>query len=667
MESWSEFCMHTSWKKFLSLILLYTGIMLPAIFLSIHGNALVDQYYAGYEIQVHTLRTADGYRFDFMTVIHENQTSAPDESVPGIVACHGLGNSKEKALKKAIHFARNGYFVMIPDFRGMGSHGGFIRLDKEWQDTVRMLDFVQDSENYLEVNMSNIGTWGHSNGAFQSVMAAIHDERIQACVASAGAYNTSELLAHQDSRLYIVGFTWDPDNEEEIRTRSPIELANETNPANLLLFHGTDDTNVPYVHSQQFNQTVNPDGNRTDYEFITRPGENHGIVDPPMLRKSIAWFKYYLEGTTVNESSIKLFSPPAGSSFKEIDDTFETVLFLVTAGFVPLVYILETMVGGTWNAILQQKGVKTTSKLKINTSHVKEITARCREHPRYPLNDLEKSTRWKGALITLSGWMAINLVMGAVLQESMISRVLLSFGIPAVVTLVFTIIADSLLTRGLKTRTPPSIILSGMKAAPHVSGGTIKDFIVAALTVLPAWVLQVTWSNALLTSSTVHVESIGILLEAHPRSPISPGIFLLLGIFVLGTFVTSTCFRGTFTLFTFDTFDNLLERINARRLRRFKRFFAWLGLSMLHAIFAGMLIIAGATLFNLFFPNPFLTGVDIRMRFNLALVLILGLITTMAVFLQQVLEKVLRSQGKSILIIALVMLSIFINVAPRPA
>ncbi|MHA1998803.1 MAG: alpha/beta fold hydrolase [Promethearchaeota archaeon] len=649
-------------RKLLAIISIYCGLMLPAILLANHGTSLASEYYAGYNLKTHSIRTFDGFKFDFMTVMNENISSEGDGSVPAVVAFHGLGNSKEKALTRAIHFARNGYAVFIPDLRGMGSHEGFIRLDVEWRDVRQMLDFIGNSSLYRKVNMSNIGTWGHSNGGFQSLMTAIHDPRVKASVCSSGAYNTTELLEHMDSRLFLVGFSWDPADEDEVRKRSPIEMVNETNPRNILLFHGTADTNVPFIHSQQLNATINPHGNRTDYEFVVYEGADHNIANTTSLRKSISWFDLYLRNVTTAPSTVPLFEEPFSRS--KIEQVFESILWLTVAGFMPLVYLLEMVVGKVWNSIIEKKKTRGHGKenLLVNTSHVKNIKQSL--EPRLDPEHGLTGTLKKSSIITLLvGWSSIHLVSGLCFINSMLSRVITSIGVPLGATLLFAFVHDLVKKRRGKIHGERILHTSAM-ATSMVSGGFGRDFVVAVATVIPAWLIQLQILNGMSQGSTVHVAGIGALLESNPDNPLSIGILFMYLVFMVGMYAFTILFRSSFATMTRGVFDNITGTLE--RGKGVKRFFSWFWLMIQYSLLVGVFLIAGNALFTLFMVNPPLTDVDFTLSFNVALMLVIGVIGAVSLVIQQVLEKLMQSYNKSVLVTTLILLSLFINVAPRP-
>ncbi len=651
-------------QKAVFLAAVYLALLVPAMAFAEQGASLSRDYFRDYNINVHSLTTPDGYNFDFMVVVHKDYSSYTNHSLPVVVSCHGLGNSKEESIHDTIHFATNGYFLLIPDLRGHGSHEGFIRLDKEHEDVSQMVDFVGGSPLYPMANASNVGMWGHSNGAFQSVMTAIHDTRVQACIASSGAYNTSELLRSQDPRLYIVGFPWGLADREEIRKRSPVELANATSPKNLLLYHGTADTNVPFIHSQQFNKTVNPYGNRTDYEFHVIDGAGHGLVSEARMQNDTAWFDKYLKYEVTDPATVPLFHGPF--SFEdEVESKVKAAAALLVIGALPLVFLLEEAFCTVRNNLRKKRDAAGDGKV-VTCNYFDEIRSAYINPPVLAAREVPVKDRAIALALLASIWFSSCFVSGALMAGSMLSRVLTFFGIPTAITLASAVLIDLYLK---KKRGEMPRMLGGLYNATFMPAGDfVKDLVLAIVTIIPAWLIEVLVANALGTGSVAAVKVINLFLRIYPRNPLSPGIFLLLGLFIMAAFTMCSVFRGPFTLLSKDKFDNTAYAFKGDRptAREMRRFFRWFYMMLLYALFVGGIVAAGCALYLAFMPNAMVPDVDFEMGFNETMALAVGLIAAVTLLAQQVFEKVFRSFNKSVLMTALVLLSFYVSIAPRP-
>lgn len=651
-------------QKAIFLAAVYVALLVPAAIFATQGATLSRAYFGDFKINTHTIWTPDGYTFDFLTVLHENYSACTNHSMPVVVSCHGLANSKEESIHDTIHFALHGYVLVIPDLRGHASHSGAIRLDKEHEDISQCIDFVQDNPLlYPMANASNVGMWGHSNGAFESVMTAIFDPRVKACIASSGAYNTTELMCSKDSRLFIVGFPWGLNDRDEIHKRSPIELATPTNPENLLLYHGTADTNVPFIHSEQFNRTVNPHGNRTDYEFHVIPGAGHSLVSNERMQNDTAWFDKHLKAKITDPATVTLFQGPF--PFGEAVDKIKTATYLFLAGFLPLVFLLEEMICAIRNKARARRDAATSSKA-IDCNYFDEIRGAYLEPPALAAKAIPAKNRAITMATLVGTWLVTCFISGLFMMGSNLSRILTFFGIPTAITLVAAILLD---IRARKRGSQlPRIFVGMCNATLMPPGDFIKDFVLAAATIIPAWLIQVLACNAFSAGSLVSEKIINLFLRVYPWNPISPGIFAMLGLFLVTAFILSTVFRGSFTMLSQDKFDNTAYSMKykptqARELRRFLR---WFYMMILYALFVGGVAAGGAALYLQFMPNALVTEVDFDAGFNEILALAAGLVAVVVLLAQQILEKAFRSFNKSVFMTALILLSFFITIAPRP-
>lgn len=107
---------------------------------------------------------------------------------PAVILLHGFGANKSDGMvtMTAARLARMGYITLRFDMRGCGdSEGARARVLCEEQ-----VRDVHNAVSYLRtlpgVDAGGIGVLGHSLGAAVAVYAAATDERIAACISSAG-------------------------------------------------------------------------------------------------------------------------------------------------------------------------------------------------------------------------------------------------------------------------------------------------------------------------------------------------------------------------------------------------------------------------------------------------------------------------------------------------
>ncbi|MEX2680603.1 MAG: alpha/beta hydrolase family protein [Candidatus Sigynarchaeota archaeon] len=263
------------------------------------ATQLADRYASGFTINLRTMSTFDGYSYQMYEIVPDNVKGEPAGSVPFVLVIHGLGSSKELILTQALTIAANGYVVFVPDTRGQNSHTGPFSFGvDDVKDLQDLITWVKSSTHLPMVNKSAVGVFGHSMGALLALLLGAKDSRINCTVEASGPSNMSRVLATEWFRMSLIGSPVDLNNQTEIDIRTPLIQCNSTNPRNLMIIHGWNDTSVPIVHALDLNATVNPFGNRTDYKFLTYHS-GHDLSDPYPLNTSRTCFEAALANATL--------------------------------------------------------------------------------------------------------------------------------------------------------------------------------------------------------------------------------------------------------------------------------------------------------------------------------------------------------------------------------
>jgi pimeloyl-ACP methyl ester carboxylesterase len=100
---------------------------------------------------------------------------------PFVVLCHALGRSKASVLDLAVQLQKEGFNLLIFDFRGHGrSGGGASSLGiEEKRDVIGAVDFLASHE---EISSETIGVYGVEMGAHAAVLAAVDRPAIKVLV-----------------------------------------------------------------------------------------------------------------------------------------------------------------------------------------------------------------------------------------------------------------------------------------------------------------------------------------------------------------------------------------------------------------------------------------------------------------------------------------------------
>lgn len=635
----------------------YVGLMISSAVLVDTARTVSISYHPGYLVSVHHARTFDGLGFDYLVAMAEDVAGAPAGCVPAVVVGHGLGNTKEDALRRGIHFAKHGFVVLIPDFRGHGSHEGTIRLDVEWRDVGTMLDDVLASPAFSMINASAIGTWGHSNGGFQALMLAIHDPRIVTCVASSGAYNTSELLSRDDSRLHLIGVPFDPRDAEQVRIRSPVALATPGNPKNLMLFAGDADDNVPHVHSDQLDAVVNPAGNRTDYNYTLYPGEGHGIGNKQeVIQRSIAWLALHLTGEVLDPATIDLFEEPFAK--RAYVDPFKVASVLVAAATVPLAFLLERGAVTAWDRTALARA--RSRVLPPGRSIVERVSsAGVPGGGSLAANGLAS---WRAPVAIMLAWVGAHALPGLAIAASgyLVSRVLAFLLLPPAAMLAYLLV-DRAVVHARPGR--PPVATTGTRGTLVSRGSYTIDLALAVLVVVPAWLLQLLLFGAMASGTLAHVSLVGNYFDIFPRPPVSIALLARALTFAIGITCHAWAGRWVASFATRGKYNDTASLVPVgTRARPLLQVLAWLFMAVLHALASALLALLGAALFLAPMTNPLLTEVDFTMQLNDALLVGFALVVFIATLLQGVIEKFTGSYSKACIIVALVLLGLFASI-----
>jgi dipeptidyl aminopeptidase/acylaminoacyl peptidase len=235
----------------------------------------------------------------------------PTTGWPVIIFNHGyipptVYRTTERYVAYVDAFARNGYIVFKPDYRGFGSSQGRpVNVYGAPDDTVDVLNAVTTLQRYQQADANRIGMWGHSMGGNITLRALVVDPRIKVAVIWAGVNATyKDLLENWHPtggdipppsfkggwpENYIERFGTPEQNPQFWDSISPMAyLADITAP--IQLHHGTGDTEVPV----EFAQTLANDLRAANkpVELYTYASADHNIAQgfPLAMARSVAFF-----------------------------------------------------------------------------------------------------------------------------------------------------------------------------------------------------------------------------------------------------------------------------------------------------------------------------------------------------------------------------------------
>lgn len=242
----------------------------------------------------------------------------PANGWPVILFNHGyITPSQYKTTERYVAyvdaFARNGYIVFKPDFRGHGNSEG--QPEGAYYApayTIDDLNALTSIKNYKDSNPAKIGVWGHSMGGNITMRdLVINTKDIKAAVIWGGVVGTyAELATWHDPNYHpsVYELTLRYLHKSELQKKYGTVQSNPTfwNAVDPNFFLkdiatpvqidvGGADQEVPISFSQGFFERLKAAGKAV--EFYEYPGSNHDIQQGFNLamQRSIAFFDRYLK------------------------------------------------------------------------------------------------------------------------------------------------------------------------------------------------------------------------------------------------------------------------------------------------------------------------------------------------------------------------------------
>lgn len=198
--------------------------------------------------------------------------------------------------------AAHGYVVVGPNPRGSSGRGEAYQMPVfgKWG-TVEIDDILAGADRVVEQGIADpdrLGVGGWSSGAMSTNYTIASDTRFRAATTGAGVSNmlagfgTDEWWQDWEAEL---GLPWETP-AHWMKVSYPFLHADRIKTPTLFLV-GTEDYNVPLIHSEQMYMALKRLGVPT--ELIVYPGESHGISKPSFqrdrLQRYLDWYDRWLQ------------------------------------------------------------------------------------------------------------------------------------------------------------------------------------------------------------------------------------------------------------------------------------------------------------------------------------------------------------------------------------
>lgn len=258
---------------------------------------------------------SEGLNIDaYMTV--PNGTPPPT-GWPVVVFNHGyippeVYRPTERYIAYQDAFARNGYIVFRPDYRGhAASEGEATGAYGSAGYTIDVLNAVASIKQYPAADPNRIGLWGHSMGGFITLRAMLVDEDIKAGVIWAGVVASYEDMLNNWRRRVNTSPTipprarrWREQLQQEMGTPAENPAYWRSISANsffdelsgpVQFHHGDNDNSVPVEFSRDaWQQVLDAGGVAEYYEY---PGDDHNlsVYFTTAMNRSVAFMDQHVK------------------------------------------------------------------------------------------------------------------------------------------------------------------------------------------------------------------------------------------------------------------------------------------------------------------------------------------------------------------------------------
>jgi len=270
-------------------------------------GANYDRYIASY--------LSEGLRIDGLLTVPQGEP--PATGWPVIIFNHGyippdVYRTTERYVAYVDGFARNGYIVYRPDYRGHAFSDGEARGAYGYPDyTIDVLNATAALKNYPAADPARIGLWGHSMGGYITLRAMVTDPDIKAGVIWAGVVaNYPDLLTrwrrsnNQPPPSLSTARRWRTQLQEQYGTpeenpdfyaliSANTYLDDLSGP--IQLHHGTADTSVPYEFSTILVDQL--EAANQPAELFTYTGDDHNLSQgfSEAMARSVAFFDEHVK------------------------------------------------------------------------------------------------------------------------------------------------------------------------------------------------------------------------------------------------------------------------------------------------------------------------------------------------------------------------------------
>ncbi|MFF7946730.1 alpha/beta fold hydrolase [Streptomyces griseorubiginosus] len=267
------------------------------------------------------IMSIDGVRIDTSYF-----TTNGTERRPAVLIGHGFGGSKNDVRQQAQALARDGYAVLTWSARGFGRSTGKVGLNDpgaEVKDVSKLIDWLakQPQVQLDKPGDPRVGVTGASYGGAISLLAAGHDDRVDAIAPEITYWNLSDALFPNGvfkklwagifvnsaggcakfepqicamyQRVAQSGIP-DANAEKMLEERSPSAVAKDIKVPTLLI-QGQTDSLFPLDQSDAAAKAIRANGAPVDVDWIAGGHDGGDLETSRVQSRTASWFDRYLK------------------------------------------------------------------------------------------------------------------------------------------------------------------------------------------------------------------------------------------------------------------------------------------------------------------------------------------------------------------------------------
>ncbi|MFC8242514.1 CocE/NonD family hydrolase [Streptomyces chartreusis] len=253
-------------------------------------------------------------------------TAAESGRRPAVLLAHGFGGSKDDVRQQAENLARDGYAVLTWSARGFGKSSGKVGLNDpkgEVADVSRLLDWLA-KQPQVELDRTGdprVGMAGGSYGGAISLLAAGHDDRVDAIAPAITYWNLADALFPNGvfKKLWAGIFVnsaggcekfekpvcemYDRVAESGVPDAQARSMLEERSPSAVgdrikvptLLMQGQSDSLFPLGQADRAARAIKANGAPVDVDWISG-GHDGGDMETGRIQARVqSWFDRYLK------------------------------------------------------------------------------------------------------------------------------------------------------------------------------------------------------------------------------------------------------------------------------------------------------------------------------------------------------------------------------------